>query len=205
MLGVLLFVVMAPATTPSLQDHAASNLRFIRDTMAATSGFTAVPGWGGVLMGVTALVTAAAAGPPRDGNSWIGWWLVEAALASALGGAAMARKARLSGTPLTGTSGRRFAAAFLPAIVAGAVLTAVFFREHLVTRLPGCWLLLYGAAVTSGGAFSVRPVPIMGLCFMALGTLMFLLPAHLGSLLLAAGFGGLQIGFGIIIARKHGG
>ena len=196
---------MAPATTPSLQDHAANNLRFIRDTMAATSGFTAVPGWGGMLMGATALMTAAAAGEPRDGNSWIGWWLVEAAIATALGGAAMARKARLAGTPLTGTSARRFAAAFVPAIVAGAVLTAVFLHEHLVTQLPGCWLLLYGAAVTSGGAFSVRPVPIMGVCFMVLGTLAFLLPAHFGSLLLAAGFGGLQIGFGIVIARKHGG
>ena len=51
----------------------------------------------------------------------------------------------------------------------GMVLTPVFARWGWRARLPGCWLLLYGTAVASGGAFSVRIVPIMGLCFMALG------------------------------------
>jgi len=85
------------------------------------------------------------------------------------------------------------------------VLTGVFVRDHLGTRLPGCWLLLYGAAVTSGGAFSVRLVPVMGLCFMLLGVSAFVFPESAGSLFMAAGFGGLQIGFGLIIARKYGG
>jgi hypothetical protein len=85
------------------------------------------------------------------------------------------------------------------------VLTVVFVREQLTARLPGCWLLLYGAAVASGGAFSVRPVPVMGICLVALGTLAFAAPVESGSRFMVAGFGGLHILFGLIIARKHGG
>src|SRR5580765_6087895 len=147
---------MPGAVPPSLHDHAADHLRFLRDTMARAADFTAVPGWGGVLMGLTALAAAAVGGPPRDTPAWVRTWLVEAAVAVALGLAAMIWKARRAGMPLTGAAGRRFALAFVPALAAGAVLTAVFTREHLSTRLPGCWLLLYGSAVTSGGAFSVR-------------------------------------------------
>ena len=195
----------AAGLPPTLHDHAADHLRYIRDTMARAADFTAVPGWGGVLMGVTALVTSAAAGPPRDTPSWVGLWLADAGVAVMLGLAAMVWKARRAGLSLTSAAARRFALAFVPSLIAGAVLTAVFVREHLATRLPGCWLLLYGAAVTSGGAFSVRLVPVMGICFLALGVLAFVFPEGAGSLFMAAGFGGLQIGFGLIIARKYGG
>ena len=173
--------------------------------MARASDFTAVPGWGGVLMGVSALVTAAAAGPPRDTPSWVGLWMADAGVAVGLGLTAMMWKARRAGLSLTGAAARRFALAFVPSLIAGAVLTAVFVRAHLTTRLPGCWLLCYGAAVTSGGAFSVRLVPVMGICFLALGAVSFVFPEGAGSLFMAAGFGGLQIGFGLIIARKYGG
>jgi hypothetical protein len=195
----------AGAVPPSLHDHAADHLRYIRDTMARAADFTAVPGWGGVLMGVTALTTAAIAGPPRDTPRWVALWLAAAAVAVALGLAAMAWKARRANLSLTSAAARRFALAFVPSIVAGAVITAVLIREHLTTRLPGCWLLLYGAAVTSGGAFSVRLVPLMGIGIMVLGALSFLAPDSAGSFFMAAGFGGLQIGFGYIIARKYGG
>jgi hypothetical protein len=195
----------AAAVPPSLHDHAADHLRFIRDTMARAADFTAVPGWGGVLMGVTALVTAAAAGPPRDTPAWVGIWLADAGVAVALGLGAMVWKARRAGVSLTGAPARRFALAFVPPLMAGAVLTGVFVRDHMSARLPGCWLLLYGAAVMSGGAFSVRLVPVMGICFMALGVLAFVSPLSTGSLFMAAGFGALQIGFGLIIARKYGG
>ena len=113
------------------------------------------------------------------------------------------------GEPIRPVAGRpaarRFAVAIVPALGAGAVLTAVLAASRLTARLPGCWLLLYGTAVTSGGAFSVRPVPLMGVGVMALGALAFVAPAAWGDWFMAAGFGGLQIAFGLVIARRHGG
>jgi hypothetical protein len=41
--------------------------------------------------------------------------------------------------------------------------------------------------------------------FMALGVAAFIAPAGWGNVFMAAGFGGLHIIFGGIIARKHGG
>ena len=196
---------MSAGSPPSLHEHAASDLQFIRDTMARAGSFTAVSGWGGVLMGATAIITAIAAGPPRDDSRWLGIWIADAVVAFAIGVVATTLKARRTGTPLTNAAARRFAFAFVPGIAAGVVLTMLFVHEHLSARLPGGWLLLYGTAVTSGGAFSVRLVPIMGLCLMALGALALVAPPAAGSLFMAAGFGGLQIGFGIAIARRYGG
>ena len=190
---------------PALHDHAMDNLRFIRQTMARAAAFTAVPGWGGVVIGASALAAARIAGPPRSGPRWLGVWLAEAAAAVTIALVAMARKARRSGSALADAPARRFAFAFVPPLAAGAVLTAVFARAGLAARLPGCWLLLYGTAVVTGGAFSVRVVPVMGLCLMALGAAAFATPADWGSWFMAAGFGAVHIGFGLVIARRYGG
>ena len=195
----------------AIHDRAADNLRFIRDTMSRAAEFTAVPGWGGVAMGVTALATAWLAGPPRDDfpvdgwGTWINWWMGDAAVAILIGLVAMAYKARRAGMPLAGAQTRRFALAFLPALAAGAVLTLVLVDEHLTRRLPGLWLLLYGAAVTSGGALSVRVVPLLGAACMMLGVAAFASPPAWGHVYMAAGFGVLQIVFGIVIGRRYGG
>ena len=186
--------------------HALENLRFIRDAMARATEFTAVPGWGGVLMGVTALVTAPIAGPPDDTFRWVLIWFADAVVAATIALVAMTLKAKRSGTPLsTAAPALRFALAFVPPLVAGMVLTPVFATMGLMARLPGCWLLLYGTAVATGGAFSVRVVPLMGFCFMALGAVAFAAPAAWGHWLMAAGFGGLHIVFGLVIARRYGG
>jgi hypothetical protein len=190
---------------PSLQEHAAENLRFIRDTMSRATPFTAVPGWGGALMGATALLTAAVAGPPREGPGWLGLWIGDAVLAAAIGLAAFVRKASRSQVPLTSSATRRFVLAFLPGIAAGIVLTIVMARGGWQTRLPGCWLLLYGAAVASGGALSITAVPLMGAAFMGLGAAAFVAPTAWGHYFMAAGFGLLQIVVGLIIARRYGG
>ncbi len=186
--------------------HAAENLRFIRDAMARASAFTAVPGWGGVAMGVTAIVAAAIAGPPDGSTRWMLIWLLEALVASTTAMVTMTVKARRSGTPLSSAAPAfRFALAFLPPLVAGMVLTPVFAAIGGMTRLPGCWLLLYGTAVATGGAFSVRIVPLMGVCFMVAGIVAFAAPPEWGHWLMAAGFGGLHIAFGFVIARRYGG
>jgi len=190
----------------AIHAHAAENLRFIRDAMTRASAFTAIPGWGGVLMGATAVAAAAISGPPDNSLRWVMVWFAEGIVAVAIALIAMARKARRSGAPLsTAAPAYRFALAYLPPLVAGMVLTPVFTTLDLTARLPGCWLLLYGTALASGGAFSVRIVPIMGAAFMGLGTIAFAAPAAWGHYFLAAGFGAFHVLFGCIIARRYGG
>ena len=107
--------------------------------------------------------------------------------------------------PLLSAPGRKFIAAFVPSMAAGALLTLVLFRAGNLSVLPGVWLLLYGAGVVSSGAASVRIVPMMGACFMAVGALALLAPASWGNPLLAVGFGGLHVLFGLAISVKYGG
>lgn len=181
------------------------NLRFIRETMERASSFTAVPGWGGVAIGVTALVAAFIASGIHDEHEWMYIWAWELPLALLIGGWTMKRKAGVAQLKLLSAPGRRFTLSLTPPLIAGAFLSVAMAREHAVDALPGMWLLLYGAGVVTGGAFSVKVVPVMGLCFMALGALALFAPIAWGNLLMAAGFGGLHIVFGTIIARRHGG
>jgi len=190
----------------SIQAHAADDLRYIRDAMARASAFTALPGWGGVAMGATAIATAVVSGPPDDTRRWLALWLADALVAAAIGLVTMTRKARRLGTPIASAKpAYRFALAYAPPLVAGIILTPVFVSLQASARLPGCWLLLYGAALVSGGASSLRIVPLMGVAFMALGVIAFGTPSAWGHWLLAIGFGGLHIGFGLAIARRYGG
>ncbi len=194
-----------PTEELPLQDRAIENLRFIRDTMERAGAFTGVPGWGGVGMGVTALVAAWVAHQQPSVERWLLTWVAEGWLAFAIGGLAMVRKASAGDTPLTSRPGRRFVLAYSPPIVVGGLLTLALYRAGFTTILPAAWLLLYGAAVMTGGALSVPIVPVMGACFIALGTLALFAPAAWGDLLMAAGFGVLHIGFGAWIARRYGG
>jgi hypothetical protein len=196
---------MAGGRPTPIHTYALDNLDYIRTTMERAAGFSAVPGWGGMWMGVSAIVAAAIARQADSPRNWATVWLVDAVVAVVIGIVAMALKARRSGTPLSGAAARRFAFAFLPPLVAGMVLTWVLLTRGAAQDLPGCWLLLYGTAVTTGGAFSVRAVPLMGVCLMALGAGAFAAPAAWGNVFMAAGFGLLQIAFGVVIARKHGG
>jgi len=132
-------------------------------------------------------------------------WLWEALAAFLITTGAIAWKARRSGADLFSRPGRRFALGLFPPLIAGALLTPVLYTAGDLEALPGLWLLLYGTGVVTGGAFSVRTVPVMGLAFMAVGAAALLLPSSWGDILLAAGFGGLHLVFGAVIARRHGG
>jgi len=181
------------------------NLRYIRLAMERAGSFTAVPGVGGTLIGCTALVAAAMAARQSSSVRWLAIWMAEAGLAFLIGIAATARKSARARMPLLAGPSRRFLAGFVPAMAAGVLLTLVLFRAGMFSFLPGMWLLLYGTGVVSGGAASVRIVPLMGACFMAAGSAALLGPVSWGNLLLAGGFGGLHILFGIVITVKYGG
>lgn len=189
----------------ALGDRAVDDLRFIRRTMEHGPTFTAVPGWGGVGMGVVALSAAVVAASRSSVEAWLTTWLVAAFVAVTIGAWAMLRKARHAGLPLVSGSGRKFVLGFLPPALAGGVLTLALFRSGATELVPGSWLLMYGVAVVAAGTFSVRVVPVMGACFMALGGVALLAPAEWGDPLLGAGFGLLHVVFGVHIARNHGG
>ncbi|HEX4823667.1 MAG TPA: hypothetical protein VFV19_05115 [Candidatus Polarisedimenticolaceae bacterium] len=188
-----------------IRDRAVEHLRVIRDAMERAGTFTAVPGWGTVVIGVTALVASAAAAGIGDGASWLRLWLVEGFAAGALAVGAIMLKARRLGLPLTSAIARKFALAFLPSLAAGAILSTSLAMHGLGALLPGTWLLLYGAAVVAAGSLSVRLVPLMGTAFMALGAAALIVAPAVPNLFMAAGFGGLHVVFGLLIARKHGG
>jgi hypothetical protein len=188
-----------------LDDQAMENLRFIRETMERSTSFTAVPGKGGVAMGVTALAAAGIAARVPTAELWIATWGLAALVALAIGVAAMSLKARAANLPLFSAAGRKFALSLSPPLLAGAFLTVALYHQGLVAPLAGLWLLLYGVGVVTAGTFSVRVVPLMGLCLMVLGVAALFSPASWGNAYLAAGFGGVHIIFGTLIARRHGG
>ena len=197
---------MAPRPEPvALHDHAMDNLRYIRETIERAGSFTAVPGFGGWLMGSTALVAAWIASRQHAPEGWLGAWLAEAVIAALIGIAGAALKSRRAKLPLLSGPGRKFVAGFTPAMLAGTLLTAVLYRAGLTALLPGLWMLLYGAGVVSGGGASVRVVPLMGACFMTGGGAALVFPWMPPDVALAAGFGGLHIIFGAVIAVKYGG
>jgi hypothetical protein len=189
----------------ALSDRAMDNLRFIRAAMEGARSFTAVPGWGGVAMGVTALFAAWLAAQQGTRQAWLVVWLGEAVLAAVIAAMTIGWKSRRAGTSLLTGSGRKFALGVAPPVVAGAALTLALHVAGLHELLPGTWMLLYGVAVISGGISSIAVVPVMGGCFMVMGMVALFSPASWGDALMALSFGGLQVGFGWLIARRHGG
>ena len=194
-----------PRELSSLHGRAMDNLAFIRNTMEAAGSFTAVSGWGMVAIGVLAIVVAIVASMQQTATTAINIWLGAAVLSPSIAMWAMVRKARKANMPLLSGPGRKFLLSFSPPMFVGALLTLVLYRAGLVEAIPGVWLLLYGTAVVAGGAFSVKIVPVMGLCFMAAGVIALFAPVSWGHAILGAAFGGLHIAFGIPIARNHGG
>ena len=189
----------------ALQQHAMDNLRFIRETMERAGSFTAIPGMGGVLMGVSALGAALVAAKQASLDGWLAVWVGEALVAVAIGAVTAAHKAKLVKAPLLTGPGRKFALGLAPSIFVAALLTLVLYRSGLYAIIPGIWLVLYGTGILSAGAFSVPIVPVMGVCFVALGAVALFCPLEWSRWFLAAGFGGLHVVFGGLIAARYGG
>jgi len=194
-----------PAEPPALHDRALDNLTFIRQAMERAGSFTAVSGIGIVAIGGIALVASFLAARQADASGWITVWVAAAAAAVVIELSLTARKARALGLPMVSGPGRKFALAFTPTLLAGAILTAALTPAAPRDLLVETWLLLYGAGVTAGGALSVPVVPVMGVSFMAAGVATLLLPASAANWMMLAGFGALHIVFGFFIARRYGG
>ena len=189
----------------NIGDRAIDNVRYIREMMERSASFTAVPGYGGVLMGVTAVAAAYISNRQVYMVDALAVWLVEASLAFAIGLLAMWQKSKISGGSLLSTPARKFALGFAPPLVVGVIVVLGLWKNgHYYVMAPVC-IAAYGAAVVCGGAYSARPVPDMGWCFIALGAVAFALPTSYGNLMMGASFGLLHIVFGAVIARRYGG
>lgn len=181
------------------------DLRFIRKTMERAGAFTAIPGWGGVAIGIVALPAAYIASRQPTEARWLATWLITAAVAAAIAAGTMSLKAKRARIPLSTGPGRKFFASFFPPVAAAIALTAALFAHGAWTLLPGLWMLSYGAAIITAGSFSVKIVPIMGIAFMIAGVAALATPPEWIDAWMAAGFGALHIIFGFLIARSHGG
>ena len=194
------------AETPvAIHDRAMDNLRYIRSTMERAGSFTAVPGQGGMVMGAIALAAAWLAHGQVELGRWVGVWVAAAVGASLIGGVMMNAKASAAGTPLLTAPGRKFILSFVPAVIAGVLLTVALLPSGNRAHLAGMWLLLYGAGVLAGGAHSIRIIQLLGALFLVLGAGALFTPAAMADAWLAGGFGGLQIVIGARIARRYGG
>jgi hypothetical protein len=188
-----------------VSDHAAADLQFIRHAMERSATFTAVPGWGGAAMGGTGIAAAIVGALQPAGERWMAVWLAAALVACTIGVITMRRKADRVGVPMTGASGRRFAMSLAAPLVAGAALTGGLWAHDAWALMPPAWLLLYGAGVVTGGAFSVAPTRVLGLSVMVTGVAALVTPPSWGNFWLGLGFGALQVAFGIYIGVRHGG
>ena len=195
-----------PAPEPvALHDRAMDNLRFIRETMERSASFTAVSGWAGFAMGIVALGASWIARGQQTPEGWMATWLTVAAISLVMALVGMTLKSRAAGMPLLSGPGRKFAFSFSPPIAVGGILTVALYMHGQTALLPGMWLLLYGTAVVTGGSHSVRIIPLTGIGFIVMGTAAVLAPASWGDAFMAAGFGGLHLVSGFLIARRHGG
>jgi hypothetical protein len=189
----------------AMHERAAESIEFIRETMVRSASFTAVPGQGGVAMGAIGVIAAVMASRTQSWEAWLATWLIAALVATPIGLAAILIKARRHHVALWSASGRRFMQGFLPSIVAGAALTLALVRAGRIELLAPTWLLLYGAGILAGATASISVLTWVGALFMLLGVGAVATAGQWADVWLGAGFGGLQIVFGIIIARKHGG
>ena len=190
---------------PALHDRAMDNLRYIRETMELATAFTGISGWGEIAIGVTALIASVVAAQQATFNAWLAVWIAEGLISLLIAGWSMDRKTRAIDMPLGSGPGRKAVFSLTPPMIAGGLLTIMLVQAGLTNAIPGVWLLLYGTGVITGGMYSVKVVPIMGICLMALGALALFSPPAFANWFMAAGFGGLHVMFGAIIVRKYGG
>jgi hypothetical protein len=196
-------MTQTPPRTESLHQHAERELRTIRRAMQRAGSFTALPGWGGMAMGVVGVASALLAARAGSASEWLEIWLIAAALAVPVGSWTLWQEARRAGVDLTRGPARLFVFSLAPPLLVGAVLSAALWTRGSIGLLPATWLLLYGMATLASGTFSLRLVAAMGACFIALGSVAAFAPLAMGNLLLGVGFGGLHVVFGFLILRRQ--
>jgi hypothetical protein len=196
-----------PGPVP-IESRALGTLSYIRSSIDA-AGSLAVPGAAGIVMGTIGMIASALTSVPALHTQWLGIWLAAAIAAFLMGGMLVVRQATERGRPLISGPLRKFLLCLCPALIAGAMLTFIFWQEGLERFIPGAWLLLYGSSVISAStvtnASNMRVIILMGTLFVVLGLAAFALPAPSHTLILGLGFGLLHLIFGLVIGRMNHG
>jgi hypothetical protein len=199
---------MRTNNTVALHSHALSTLNYIRTSIDAAGTF-AVPGSAGIAMGTAGVAATFLSTIHWLSAYWILIWIVAAVGAAAVGSMRIARQSARGELTLYRGPTRKFIFCLCPALLAGAVLTAVLAQVGEARLIPGTWLLLYGCAVLSttlmSAASTARLLGTMGGLFILLGVLAFELPERWHNLILGVGFGALHLIFGVLIGRTSRG
>jgi hypothetical protein len=191
-------------TTVRLDSHAAATLRYIRSSMEGAV-LLAVPGSAGIVLGTIGLLAMALCLAPGLSKYWLGIWLGAALIGAVAGSILIVRESSLRDLRLAGTPLLKFALYLSPTLGAGLVMTAVHWYGGNLHAIPGTWLLLYGCALVTASAATIRIIATLGALYILFGLAALLLADDLQIWILGAGFGGLHIVFGFLIRRmSHG-
>lgn len=96
---------------------------------------------------------------------------------------------------------RAMTMAVLPGFFTGGVLTGFAIVERRLDMLPGIWMLMYGTAVLGAALFAGRNLKIFGALFLLMGAFTIHWRQY-GVEMMAASFGLLHLGLGLLIAWK---
>ncbi len=208
-------------------DEAREHLRVIRQTMERSTQYSTLSGLSGVLIGLVAIAGVLATSWVTSTTSWLVpsanapalaqrilqprtelsiaiIWTTVLAAAVVIDFVANKRRAARVGKTVVSPLGGHILLAALPSFFAGAMLTYFFLAHGLLFSVWGVWMLCYGLAICAVGLFSVKPVSVLGGAFVLAGAVTLLLPASAQLPMMAATFGGFHIGYGVLMARRHG-
>jgi len=111
-------------------------------------------------------------------------------------------KCRRRGEPAWSHLTCQVVVAMLPALFVGAAITVYGFQTGQLDLLPPIWLLAYGSSLMGLGLYAGGRIQIVGALFMLLGAAGLWWWKEYGLRLMFAGFGGLHILLGVLLAWK---
>lgn len=109
--------------------------------------------------------------------------------------------AKKAGSALWSPLAAEIVHALWPPFLVGVALTAVFVRNDVPGLIPSLWMLCYGIAGVSAGAYARPAVRVLGVGFLLAGCINLALSLPPG-VALGAAFGGFHVIYGLALLRR---
>ena len=196
-------------------DRALAEISAIRGQMARASQFR---GYGPATFAATGLLAVATAAgqalwlkdPATHVSTYLDLWIGVAAVSVALIGFEMVTRSRRMHSDLAGEMIRAAVEQFLPAGVAGVLITAMLFRfaPQSLGLLPGLWQIVFGLGVFASCRFLPRAMVLVGVWYLAGGLIALAYSADARAFspwIMGAGFGIGQGLVALVLQRGVGG